>query len=341
MLYIVMTTPLCNLSCRYCGGSLHGMPNEITYSCSELQKFIADDNESVIAFYGGEPLLNPGVIHDFVNHLNAAHFVINTNGFFIEELQGIVHRFDSILLSIDGGKDVTDYYRGSGCYDKVINAVKFLKDQEFHGELIARMSISHHADIYRDVMYLLSIFPLVHWQLDMVWSALWELPEFSLWVQESYFPGIRKLVEEWVESIEKGRILGIVPFLGIVSRMIHGGSGLFCGSGTQSVAITTDGNILACPIAQDYQWNCIGDIHTGFQPVKIQHPCISCPDYHLCGGRCLFTHKELLWGEEGFIEMCKVTRFLISELTRFLPFFQQYKDELQYPPYNNTTEIIP
>ena len=85
MLYIVMTTPICNLSCRYCGGSLHGMPEKITYSFDELQRFISDDNEAVVAFYGGEPLLNSEVIHDFVTKLNASHFVINTNGSFIKD----------------------------------------------------------------------------------------------------------------------------------------------------------------------------------------------------------------------------------------------------------------
>jgi len=341
MLYIVMTTPICNLSCRYCGGSLHGMPEEITYSSDELQRFIADDDEAVVAFYGGEPLLNSEVIHEFVNKLNASHFVINTNGSFIERLDGIVHRFDSILLSIDGERKVTDYYRGPRCYDTVMHAVDFLKDQQFKGELIARMSISHHADIYRDVIHLLSIFPYVHWQLDMVWSALWELPDFTKWVHENYFPGIKRLVEIWVESMEQGEILGIVPFLGIVSRMLHGGSGLFCGSGTRSVTITTDGRILACPIAPEYQWNCMGDIKHGYKAVEIEQPCKSCADYQLCGGRCLFAHKERLWGEEGFIEMCEVTRFLIRELEKYQSVFKKHKDELYYPPFNNTTEIIP
>ena len=127
MLYIVMTTPECNLCCKYCGGSLHGMPQNIQYSIDELSRFIKQDPDAVVAFYGGEPLLKPTVIKTCLDQLPAKHFVINTNGYFIEELGDTIHKFDSILLSIDGRKQVTDYYREPGCYDTVISAVQFLQ----------------------------------------------------------------------------------------------------------------------------------------------------------------------------------------------------------------------
>ncbi|RLF55653.1 MAG: putative peptide-modifying radical SAM/SPASM domain-containing protein [Thermoplasmata archaeon] len=341
MLYIIMTTPLCNLCCKYCGGSLHGMPADITYSISDLQELLKRDNNAVVAFYGGEPLLKPMIVKEYVENLNAKHFVINTNGYFIETLDDIIHRFDSILLSIDGGKQITDYYREKGCYDRVISAVDYLNDRDFNGEIIARMSVSVKSDIYEDVMHLLKIFPFVHWQLDMIWSAMWDLTEFKEWVKSSYLPGIQSLVKYWVEEMKDGNILGIVPFLGIVSRMLHGGSGLFCQSGTKSVTVTTDGKILACPIAPDYTWNILGDIETGFKPIDIGQPCIQCDDYYLCGGRCLFAHKERLWGQEGFDEMCHVTRFLIHELMKYKPIYEKYVEKLRYPLFNNTTEIIP
>jgi radical SAM protein with 4Fe4S-binding SPASM domain len=167
------------------------------------------------------------------------------------------------------------------------------------------------------------------------------LDEFKSWVQISYFPGIRRLIKEWVAEMGKGKILGIIPFLGIVNRMLHGGSGLFCQSGSRSVTITTDGKILACPIAPDYPWNVIGDIQNGFHHVDIGLPCISCNDFQLCDGRCVFANYERLWGKEGFSVMCKVTRFLISELKQYLSIFNNYEEKFNYPLFNNTTEIIP
>lgn len=336
-----MTTPECNLCCRYCGGSLHGMPDTITYPLSELKKFISNDTHSIIAFYGGEPLIKTDIIKTYLQELNADHFVINTNGYFIEQLDSYIHKFDSILLSIDGRKKITDYYREDGCYDKVINAVKYLKNNNFKGEIIARMSVSHKSDIYEEVTHLLSIFPYVHWQLDMIWSPLWEVDEFKQWVTSSYVPGLKKLVEQWIHHIKQDEILGIIPFLGIMSRILHGGSGLPCQSGTKSVTITTDGTILACPIAPDFTWNKIGDIHQGFHPIEVGSPCTNCEVFDICGGRCLFAHKERLWGKEGFDAMCYVTKFLINELKKHKNTCLPIKEQIRYPPFNNTTEIIP
>jgi sulfatase maturation enzyme AslB (radical SAM superfamily) len=124
------------------------MPSGITYTLSELKDFIGNDNDVTIAFYGGEPLLNYDIVREFVNNLPAKHFVINTNGTYIESLKDIIHRFDSILLSVDGRKHITDFYRGIGCYDNVHHAVDFLNKLDFRGEIIARMSVSHCSDIY-------------------------------------------------------------------------------------------------------------------------------------------------------------------------------------------------
>ena len=221
-----MTTPICNLTCKYCGGSLHGMPDNISYSLSDLKQFISKDDEAVIAFYGGEPLLKPEVIKNIIRLIPAKHFVVNTNGYFIENIKLVLDKFDSILLSIDGRKHVTDYYRESGCYQKVMQALGFLQDHNFSGEIIARMSVSLRSDIYEEVMHLLNFFPYVHWQLDMIWSPLWELDEFSSWADGQYLPGIKKLISHWIDQMKKGTILGIIPFLGIMSRMLHGGEGL-------------------------------------------------------------------------------------------------------------------
>ena len=100
MLYIVLTTPTCNLNCKYCGGSLKGMPSEINYNLDDLVKLIERDPEAVVAFYGGEPLLKIETVEKLLDLLPAKHFVVNTNGFFLHRLDDYIHRFDTILLSI-------------------------------------------------------------------------------------------------------------------------------------------------------------------------------------------------------------------------------------------------
>jgi len=340
VLYIVIVTPICNIACKYCGGSLKGMPPDIIYDIEELANFVGKDREAIVAFYGGEPLLRVEKVKEMLDILPAKKFVLQTNGFFIKKLGNYLHKIDAILLSIDGRKEITDFYRCKGCYDKVMEALSFIKENDYRGEIIARMAVSYKTDIYEDVMHLLHFFPYVHWQLDVVWSNLWNLREFEIWVEKIYKPGIRKLIDYWRKKIEVGEIMGIIPFLGIMKSILYGGNGLPCQAGKGAVAISTDGKVLACPIAPDFKWNILGDFKK-FKEIEVGEPCKSCNVYKICGGRCLFTYKERLWGEEGFRKICEVTKFLIYELIKHRDVCEQMKDKFTYPHYNNTTEIIP
>ena len=340
MLWIVITTPKCNLSCKYCGGSIPGMADEPQYDMEELINFISKDRDAIVAFYGGEPLLKDKIVKEMLYALPAKRFVLQTNGFFIRRLSHHIHKFDSILISIDGRKEVTDFYRCNGCYDAAMRALNYLKDNNFKGEIIARMTVSYKTDIYKDVKHLLKFFPYVHWQLDVIWSNLWTLQEFKKWAKESYMPGLKKLVKEWVDGLEN-KPLGIVPFMGIATRMFSDSAIIPpCGAGSTAFAITPEGKILACPIAYEFKWNILGDFK-GYKKIKIGEPCKSCEYYRICGGRCLFAYKERLWGEEGFNEICKVTKFLIDEIKKYEDKLREHIEKIRYPPYNNTTEIIP
>jgi len=315
------------------------MAEEPQYDINELSDFISKDKEAIVAFYGGEPTLKLGVIKKMIDALPAKKFVLQTNGFFIKKLGDYINKLDTILLSIDGRKEVNDFYRCNGCYDKVMKALSFIKEKGYEGEIIARMTASYKTDIYKDVKHLLNFFPYVHWQLDVVWSNLWGLNEFKKWAEESYKPGLKKLIVEWGESLKK-KPMGIVPFLGIMSRILHGSHGLPCGAGRDAFAITPEGRVLACPIAYEFKWNILGDFN-GYKKIEIGEPCKSCEYYDICGGRCLFAYKEMLWGKEGFNEICNVTKFLINEVKRYEGIAKKFVPMLKYPPYNNTTEIIP
>ena len=144
-----------------------------------------------------------------------------------------------------------------------------------------------------------------------------------------------------MENIRKDEILGIIPFLGIITRILHGKSGLPCGAGDNSFAITTDGKVLSCPVAHDIQWNHLGDLHSFKRISNKIDPCISCEVFDICGGRCLFAQKERLWGIDGFKAICDVTKFLIKELNKHIDELRFLRDVIYYPPFNNTTEIIP
>ena len=358
VLYIVFTTGRCNLKCEYCGGSFPEslVPYEVKYGVDDLKRFISDDPAPTICFYGGEPLLNRNFIRNIMDEIPRARFVVQTNGTLVKRLEPEYwRRFETVLLSIDGRQEVTDRYRGSGVYRRVLEAARWLRLNGFRGDLIARMTVTEITDIYLDVKHLLELglFDHVHWQLDVVWSNRWR--DFDGWCERSYLPGLKRLINLWLDEAERGTVLGIVPIIGVLGPMIKGErlDCPPCGAGKTSLAISTDGTILACPIAVDARWARLGNIIEDSRlkvvgKVGIGEPCLSCTYLKYCGGRCLYSHIERLWGEDGFRRVCRVTIKLIEGLLeikgRVIDLLREGTislKELSYPPFNNTTEIIP
>ncbi len=351
-LIIVTTTGLCNLRCSYCGGSFPPaiVPERETYDISTLIDFIKKLGADV-AFYGGEPLLNPDLIMKVMDRLDdGRHFIIQTNGTLFRNLPlDYWLRFDSILLSIDGREEINDRYRGRGVYKMVLETANMLRSAGYKGDLIARMTLWYLSDVYRDVTHLLNLglFDHVHWQLNVIWTDHWN---FMKWAKDSYLPGIERLISLWVEEMEKGRILGIVPFLGIMKVALFGEwRSPPCGAGKDTFTVLPNGKIIACPIAVDSPWAYVGSLEEqSLRYVEIGEPCTSCEYFKYCGGRCLYAYKERLWGEEGFREVCYVTKETIKHVLKVEGKIRKLIEEgivnereLYYPPYDNTTEIVP
>jgi len=144
VLYIVFTTGRCNLRCRYCGGSFpqNLVPWAVEYPIDYLRRFISDDAEPTIAFYGGEPLLNIGFIEQIMVEFTGCKFVIQSNGTQTRKLEPDYWlRFDSILLSIDGRRTITNHYRGPRAYESVINSARWLRSIGCRNDIIARMTV--------------------------------------------------------------------------------------------------------------------------------------------------------------------------------------------------------
>ncbi len=352
MTLILYTTGKCNLNCDYCGGSFPPklVPWEVEYSLDKLIDFIEGVEELVIAFYGGEPLLNPGFIMKVMDSISASKYVIQTNGTLVRELPiEYWRKFDTVLISIDGPEWLTDRHRGKGVYRTVIDNVKWLREVGVKADIVARMTVTEDSDIYRDVTHLLdlNLFDHVHWQLNFIWTEDWK--DVRKWVEESYKPGLRRLVKLWIDEIRRGKILGIAPFQGILKRMKVGGPCPPCGSGSDSFTILTNGKVVACPIAVYEEWAFLGNL--GNVKLKslinrkcmISEPCINCKYFRICGGRCLYTYKERLWGDEGFKLTCEVTKYLIGLVYDVEPIIETEGliNEVLYPPFNNTIEITP
>ncbi len=360
MHYHIILTKECNLTCNYCGGGSDTLPREIRYSIEDLKSFLSRDNNPVIEFYGGEPLLRIKTMENIMDAI-PGRFVIQTNGLLLDKVEPeYLEKFHSILVSIDGTKKVTDNERGMGVYDRIIHNSKLIKQSGFRGDLVARMTVAQGTDIYENVRHLLStgLFDHVHWQLgfDMFWEA-WENTEPGLeeWIAE-YNCGISSLVDWWVDDMSRSsRVCGIVPFIGVINSLLSGKSSrLRCGSGIDFFSVMPDGRISACPVSIDFDFSVIGSIFDNTpqslrDKAAVGKPCVSCDIFHICGGRCLFVNRsQEMLRENGYSMICSTVRHLVRKLQEALPQVRALigngsvsMSDFEYPEFNNGCEIIP
>jgi len=371
--YVTLTTN-CNLRCRYCygkscedfGSDFHDLtidysvPSSMTYNVEALQDFLKRDKDTVLIFYGGEPLLRLDKIREIIDAVPSARFVIQTNGLMLDRLEpDYLNRFESIFVSLDGNEEVTDYYRGKGTYRKVASKLQKIRDAGFKGEIVARMTVEEATDIDAQVLALIknNEFPIssVHWQLDaLFWQNDYPKRRFADWARLSYNPRLGKLIRAWVNHMkDRGEVWRLYPFVGVMESLLSGESThLRCGAGWCVFNIQTDGNITPCPVMGGLKNFYLGNI-SETSPLRLRDsvfvskPCTSCEILPMCGGRCLYANATNLWGNEGFRQVCGTVFSLVERLREVKPEIESLieqgtiqRKDFVYPKYNGC-EIIP
>ena len=370
--HIILTTQ-CNLQCRYCYGKScddidtdfgdfqidYSLPSRLSYPIEWLKDFCAKDPDCVLTFYGGEPTQNLEKMREIMDSVPAKHFLIQTNGLLLDKLEPeYTDRLHTILVSIDGDKELTDRNRGNGVHRKVIANIKKTANNGFKGEVIARMTVTEETDIYRQVTWLLNneeySFGSVHWQLDAgFWRSDFANRRFKEWTEQSYNPGIRELRSYWVDHMEKtGKVLRLYPFMALMNSMLNREKSLLrCGSGWINYTILTDGSIAPCPVMAGMKDYTLGHIKTE-HPLKLKRtlvskPCTECPIIDQCGGRCLYANITKQWNDQQYASVCDTVKNLIKTLKNAEPRIRQLirtgkikRQDFNFLKYNGC-EIIP
>ncbi|MBR1367993.1 radical SAM protein [Methanocalculus chunghsingensis] len=369
----IYLTDDCNLCCRYCRGKMFDDLDEIDFPCEiasnlppefdeslldPLYRFLARDPDPVVTFIGGEPLLRQDLICRIIDEAPCSRFMLQTNGLLLNSLSpDYRNQFETILISIDGPEDLTDYNRGEGVYNRIAANIQVLKDNGFSGELIARMTVDEETDIHASVTHLAfgtsSPFQSIHWQMDANFWGDYKKRRFREWVAESYNPGINALFEDWIRHMrEHGDVLRWYPFLSTTEDLLlNRTSGLRCGSGVTNYTIQTDGSIIPCPIMTGMKDLILGSIKTADPcnlPISLPGlPCTECSIHEFCGGRCLYSNIIRPWPEEGREEVCSTIHHLRSTLLDHIPEIQNLiqKGTINLSSFQHTRfngcEIIP
>ena len=211
------------------------------------------------------------------------------------------------------------------------------------------MTVTEDSDIYRDVMHLLKLglFDEVHWQLNVVWCNPWNVRE---WAERVYLPGIKQLVKLFLEKLFEGKVLRIIPIIGVINAVLFKPFNYIpCGSGKYSFTINTDGRVLACPIAVREDWATVGNLDLGIvKTFELPEKCRYCSYVRYCGGRCLYMHMENIWPKELIDDVCYVTRKFIDIVLKIVPEVKRALSlgiirevDLKHNPLEDSTEVIP
>lgn len=128
-LILISPTYECNLECKGCYSALYGdryhfTENEIFYL---IQQFY-DLGIRFFTFTGGEPFVYKPLMKLF-KHFDDCYFMVFTNGTMLTE-----SRVDklaklgnvAVTISIEGFEEMTDWRRGAGTYQKIVEAYKRL-----------------------------------------------------------------------------------------------------------------------------------------------------------------------------------------------------------------------
>lgn len=372
MYFHLILTDSCNLCCKYCRGKIfetpeperetitidESVPSEITWKFEELYRFLQKDPDAVLTFIGGEPTLRPDLICRIMEEAPVRRFMIQTNGLLLHRLPpDIVNRFETILISIDGDRSLTDAMRGKGVYNRVMENIHHILAGGFQNELIARMTVTEQTDIHQAVTHLAwntdYPFSSIHWQMDANFWNDYPMRRFHNWATESYIPGIEQLVTDWIEIIRRtGTVPRWYPFIDPVEDLIYNRTTrLRCGSGYTNFSIQTDGVIIPCPIMigmKDYYAGTLTDSEPAdLTQYSVEGRCRSCDILDFCGGRCLYSSIMQPWPPEGAEIVCATVRALYKTLTSVLPEMNELlqkgiisSDKLAHEKFNGC-EVIP
>lgn len=170
----------CQLRCKYCFAS-HGdfggnrcLMDEATAknSIDFLILNSADKHNLEVDFFGGEPMMNFGVVKKTVEyarkvgeiHNKNFRFTMTTNGLALDDdkIDFLNSEMSNIVMSLDGRKKINDFMRvtnsESGCYDAIVkNFQKIVKKRGNKDYYIRGTYTKRNLDFSKDVIHLYNL----------------------------------------------------------------------------------------------------------------------------------------------------------------------------------------
>ncbi len=311
----------CNLACRYCivgGGVAYGsggrlMDLEVARAAVDwAMSALPSLGHLLVAFYGGEPLLNFPVIAGVVDYATrkarqeniALRFSLTTNGVAMDRAKEEYlarHPFE-VIVSLDGPHEVHDRNRltsqGRGTHARASRALMSLARRRSRSFRVGvSMTLSRGVDSV-SVFHYAKTLPVD--SLKMEWVRMPAGGEFLPDTEDRwrYREVMRERREWFVASVLAGRPAVDYTLSGAVLRLfLKRRTERHCGAGTSTFGAGADGSLYPCSYYAGHPEYRVGDVTTGLDPGRVSDylasisvsnigSCRSCEIREVCGGGC-------------------------------------------------------
>ena len=335
----------CNLKCRYCfaeEGEYHGKRSLMSAEVGKkaIDFIIANSGKRrnlEVDFFGGEPLMNFDVVKEIVEygreqeklHDKNFRFTITTNGILLddEKQKYINENMHNVVLSLDGRKEVNDYMRpragGQGSYDIIVPKFQKLAESRNQTDYYLRGTFTHNnLDFSKDVFHIADDLGFKQVSVEPVVAEATESYAITEDDLDTIFEEYEKLAEQLYIRHKTGEkdfnfFHFMVDLTGgpCIAKRLSG-----CGSGTEYLAVTPEGDLYPCHQFVGQEEYKIGSVYNGIENTGIREEFANCNVYtkpdckkcwakFYCSGGCMANACHYAGDIMGTYEIgCKLQR---------------------------------
>lgn len=335
----------CNLKCRYCfaeEGEYHGKRSLMSAEVGKkaIDFIIANSGKRrnlEVDFFGGEPLMNFDVVKEIVEygreqeklHDKNFRFTITTNGILLddEKQKYINENMHNVVLSLDGRKEINDYMRpragGQGSYDIIVPKFQKLAESRNQTDYYLRGTFTHNnLDFSKDVFHIADDLGFKQVSVEPVVAEATESYAITEDDLDTIFEEYEKLAEQLYIRHKTGEkdfnfFHFMVDLTGgpCIAKRLSG-----CGSGTEYLAVTPEGDLYPCHQFVGQEEYKIGSVYNGIENTAIREEFANCNVYtkpdckkcwakFYCSGGCMANACHYAGDIMGTYEIgCKLQR---------------------------------
>jgi len=278
---IFFMTRECNLDCKYCyidKKPKSYMTEDIAFK--GVDTLLKNSKEKAkISFFGGEPLLNFGLIKETVKYAEKKaleknikiRFSIATNGTLLtkERIDFLGKHNFTVELSLDGNEKTHNMTRpltkGGGSYSDVIRHLPYLKKKAAHVVAVGVLAAETAHNASESAIHVIDELGISNFVLAMDYTGKWSENDIEI-LQSEY----EKLSEWYLEKSRKSDdYFYFSLFDAHIAAHVKGGfkPGSFCDVGKKIFAVGEDGRIFPCVRfagkAEKAENYLMGDVYSG------------------------------------------------------------------------------